>query len=51
LDIILNSKSRKEIETAVILIGSQGTGQIKFDIDAISQLFGRYAITYENIID
>jgi hypothetical protein len=38
-------------ETALILIGEQGTGKNKFFTDVLSKLFGRYAIPNKNNIN
>jgi putative DNA primase/helicase len=38
-------------ETALLVIGEQGTGKNKFFTDVISKLFGRYAIVNENNIN
>jgi hypothetical protein len=51
LDIIYYSKSWEKTETAIILIGDQGTGKNKFFTNVISKLFGRYAIQNENNIN
>jgi hypothetical protein len=40
----------RKTETALIIIGEQGTGKNKFFTDVISKLFGRYCISKENNI-
>jgi hypothetical protein len=46
----LIQKSGSKIETAFIIIEEQETDNNKLFIDAISKLFGRYAISNENNI-
>jgi uncharacterized membrane protein YczE len=46
----LIQKTGIKTETALFILGEQGTGKNKFLTDAISKQFGRYAIIKENCI-
>jgi hypothetical protein len=50
ISFLIQNPGRKT-ETALIIIGEQGTGKNKFFPDVISKLFGRYCISNENNIN